>query len=776
MDVNDIDHILDLLQNSFKWIPITNDLNPSPYSTQSDYKCDNQYTVRCNSLVPYSTDSLFDFISNPMNFELFDPFIQKVTRNDDFYVFTETFPTIFEIPSAFHLVNMRTDVFNVSIHDFRVQPGFLQRTFYATKHHGDSAEFIIVAELGGLSLADPNVVFLTNSRIKKIVDDLVCYLINAPNHDYFRTNEKKMYKMMMQPDKKFNIVFHENQSFRISVNCDLTEMLVQGEVHHERVASEIINFITSDDVWNICFQFSSVLRESQQFKVSHKETVTLGEKACVDLTSGIKIGDGFGVICFTSAVDKDCFYSHNNVISVFGGAFIFLGTPQKTMKYGISFSFPFLQSKPLSFRKKALFNFGAVQLAMHAFASLNFQVGRQPLSFLGTNEASTKMLQCVYECRDMKEREVMAPVIAHSPILFLTNDLLLKIFCFLSSDEIAQMPFICRKFHSALVSQNGNLIYKNLFEKNLDITRFDKRMNVQNDREMNEYKKIFLEHQKVKNRYGKLEGVVEDLHTEIFSVCVTDNFIAANCGKRLLGIDADGVKKFTNYGHVKSIRTHCDHKKVNVLFKTGTIYQFSSFQDGTKIGKIEIDEVQNAKMNCEGTGVLKWGTQTEKISLSNEVKWKYTCGGLITCFDEYFEGKYLGNSDGEILVFDERSKEMRKKYIGHFGGVNGIECCENKIVSWGEDGFFRMWDVRNWKELDRKVHMGDLIGVKLYNRKIFSFANDKTVVVTYMTNNSLRNPRLLANTEKKISDIGVDDSKVVVGMKCGKLLILDYQK
>lgn len=60
--------------------------------------------------------------------------------------------------------------------------------------------------------------------------------------------------------------------------------------------------------------------------------------------------------------------------------------------------------------------------------------------------------------------------------------------------------------------------------------------------------------------------------------------------------------------------------------------------------------------------------------------------------------------DGTVKLWDLRTKELKKTFVGHEGEVLGCTLSADRtfVVSAGEDGFTRVWNAKNGNNARRK--------------------------------------------------------------------------
>ena len=62
-----------------------------------------------------------------------------------------------------------------------------------------------------------------------------------------------------------------------------------------------------------------------------------------------------------------------------------------------------------------------------------------------------------------------------------------------------------------------------------------------------------------------------------------------------------------------------------------------------------------------------------------------------------YNNYYIDNF--RVRMFDMRTESMTNQFAGHSSQVNTVQMDDMKVVSGGDDGFVRVWDLRMSKKL-----------------------------------------------------------------------------
>jgi hypothetical protein len=106
-----------------------------------------------------------------------------------------------------------------------------------------------------------------------------------------------------------------------------------------------------------------------------------------------------------------------------------------------------------------------------------------------------------------------------------------------------------------------------------------------------------------------------------------------------------------------------------------------------------------------------------------------------------------------------------------------IRTFNDYYLSIGKDNAMRMWEMRmNGREYDRRIHLGDIRGFDLYNRKVVSYSSSKDVVLSLIHNNQFYSPVTIAKTQKKITNVILNDQYIVTTVSSGDILLHNLNK
>jgi F-box/WD-40 domain protein 8 len=62
-----------------------------------------------------------------------------------------------------------------------------------------------------------------------------------------------------------------------------------------------------------------------------------------------------------------------------------------------------------------------------------------------------------------------------------------------------------------------------------------------------------------------------------------------------------------------------------------------------------------------------------------------------------YNNYYIDNF--RVRMFDMRTESMTNQFAGHSSQINTVQMDDMKVVSGGDDGFVRVWDLRMSKKL-----------------------------------------------------------------------------
>ena len=91
----------------------------------------------------------------------------------------------------------------------------------------------------------------------------------------------------------------------------------------------------------------------------------------------------------------------------------------------------------------------------------------------------------------------------------------------------------------------------------------------------------------------------------------------------------------------------------------------------------------------------------------------------------------MGNSLGQIRLFDINKKKKIASFEGHYGRVGSLDYCNGLLASGSRDGYVIAWDQRIGQVAKYKAHSQEICGIKWSpdGQHIASGGNDNKLVV-----------------------------------------------
>ena len=666
----------------------------------------------------------------------------------------------------------------ISIRNY-ISEGIINRTVFCVKQEPEGSELIILIEINEGTIDESDVPVLNGLLMKKFHADIHEYFNCREEWKTMFEREKKLYKTMIQKEKEFTILYHENKRMRIKMNEDATEFIVQGDLTSNGSIRDIINIYSQPDRWDIMFPISVLTDRKGRTTRHHKETILTGVKTAFDLTTSYKSEEGFGIAKLETTNDGHCRYKHVHPVEFWGGLII-LSTSSSNKK--IRYAYHYIQ-KSISFLPKHelvknLNLIGTSIMLIHtAFIKphANLVVRNELMT---QNETANQIFSNANIIAKMQEETFTTPSILTPPnILHYQNDIFLKIFHFLSPKDISILPFVCKRFHSALQSETSNYLYKDIYEKHFNIHTFDKRYE-NTEILIPMYRSEFLIYTKRERNRTRIQPSIISLHQSIDKIELNQNGIVVANGKKLMTVEWNGkIGKLNSYGNISCMKRGINENELYVHNKSGDIYRYGDTIQGEKLCRIECER-GSCHFGFGGQTLFHIGNELHQYDCftGNEL-WKIPNTDNTQCIYDFEQINIVGKANGIIEVYDRRMNEMCYSHPAHYDSVIDIRTFNDHYVSIGKDNAIRLWEMRmNGREYDRRIHIGSIRGFDLYNRKIVSYSSAKDVILTSISHNQLYSPITILKTEKKITNVISNERYIVTSVSSGDIFIHDLNK